>query len=326
MRLAGGIFCVVFGLVAALCISGCHTELEPYTPAGADALWQPEPVPDLFGDAATVVTDVSFESQVDAAVVVVRTSGAPPQIRAHQRHEPTHVALDIQATRLGTEQSVFALQDPGGTVTKVVAVERIRDMQPQVIIRVHLHEAVPFEVEQDQGVIRLALARRQPDAGAAESPTPAPEADAEPALPERVMELPEAEAISEPEPPPSEPVDAPDEPMSSETAAEPPASETGTESATDEITAEPAPPEAVVELPETEAAPEPPSEHDDPSLVPSSASIFDHGIEMMQLDPFRQFGPFFFTQTDHIELLHNHPSQLWPAAYWEATYHACALR
>ena len=55
----------------------------------------------------------------------------------------------------------------------------------------------------------------------------------------------------------------------------------------------------------------------------SSASIFDHGIEMMQLDPFRQFGPFFFTQTDHIELLHNHPSQLWPAAYWQATYHAC---
>ena len=35
---------------------------------------------------------------------------------------------------------------------------------------------------------------------------------------------------------------------------------------------------------------------------------------MMQLDPFRQFGPFFFTQTDHIELLHNHPSQLWPGS------------
>ena len=62
------------------------------------------------------------------------------------------------------------------------------------------------------------------------------------------------------------------------------------------------------------------------AIPASSASIFDHGIEMMQLDPFRQFGPFFFTQTDHIELLHNHPSQLWPAAYWEATYHACALR
>ena len=30
------------------------------------------------------------------------------------------------------------------------------------------------------------------------------------------------------------------------------------------------------------------------------------------LDQFRQLGPFLFTQTDHIELLHNHPSQLWP--------------
>ena len=251
MHLTGGIFCVVLGLVAALCISGCRTELEPYTPAGADALWQPKPAPDLFGDAATVVTDISFESQVDAAVIVVRTSGAPPQVRAHQRHDPTHVALDIQATRLGTEQSVFALQDPGGTITKVVAVERIRNMQPQVIIRVHLHEAAPFKVEQDEGVIRLTLARRQSDAGAVESPTPAPEADtaptaqeaaAEPALPERVMEPPEAEAIPEPEPPRSEPVDAPDEPMSSETAAESLAFETDTEFATDEVTAEPARP------------------------------------------------------------------------------------
>ena len=69
----------------------------------------------------------------------------------------------------------------------------------------------------------------------------------------------------------------------------------------------------------------PPDERGNDDKWTSSASIFDHGIEMMQLDPFRQFGPFFFTQTDHIELLHNHPSQLWPmaAAYWEATYHAC---
>ena len=53
-----------------------------------------------------------------------------------------------------------------------------------------------------------------------------------------------------------------------------------------------------------------------------------HYVEQLLVvrQSFRQFGPFFFTQTDHIELLHNHPSQLWPAAYWEATYHACALR
>ena len=53
MRLSGRILAALLGLVAALCISGCRTELEPYTPAGAGAPWQPEPVPDLFGDAAT---------------------------------------------------------------------------------------------------------------------------------------------------------------------------------------------------------------------------------------------------------------------------------
>lgn len=282
MRLSGRILAALLGLVAALCISGCRTELEPYTPAGAGAPWQPEPVPDLFGDAATVVTDIALESQADAAVVVVRISGAPPQVRAHQRLDPTHVALELQATRLDTGQSVFALQDPGGTLTKVVAVERIRDMQPQVIVRVHLHEAVPFEVEQDEGAIRLTLARRQPDADAAERPTPAPQADApptepeaaaEPLAPERVMQLPEAEAIPEPEPSPSEPVEAPDGPTSSETAAESPASETDTESAMDEATAEPAPPEAVAKLPEAEAAPEPPSETAEPSSVPSGETI-----------------------------------------------------
>ena len=269
MRLAGIVFFVVLGFVAALCVSGCRTELEPYTPAGSDALWQPEPVPDLFGDAATVVTDVSFENQVDAAVVVVRTSGTPPQIRAHQRYEPTHVALDIQATRLGTQQSVFAVQDPGGTVTKVVAVERIRNMQPQVVIRVHLHEAVPFEVEQDEGVIRLALAHRQPDAGAAESPIPVPEADAtpteqdaatEPMLPERDEEslTPETSAES----------------TTREIPAEPPASETITDSAADEVAAESVPSEAGVDVPGDEAALEqPPSEPAEPSSVPSEETI-----------------------------------------------------
>ena len=282
MRLGGRIFAALLALVTALCVSGCHTELEPYTPAGAGAPWQPEPVPDLFGDAATVVTDIAFESQADATVIVVRTSGAPPQVRAHQRHDPTHVALSIQATRLGTGQSVFALQDPGRIVTKVEAVERIRNLQPQVIVRVHLHETGPFEVEQDEGVIRLALARRQPDAGGAASPTPVPEAVAapteqeateEPTVPERVMELPEAEAIPEPEPPLSEPVEAPDEAMSSVTPAESPAAETATESATDEATAEPTPLEAVGELPEAEAAPEPPSETAEPSSVPSGETI-----------------------------------------------------
>ena len=246
MRLTGRIVGVILGLVAALYISGCRTALEPYTPAGADTLWQPEPVPDLFDDAATVVTDVAIENHADAAVIVLRTSGAPPQVRAHQRYEPTHVALDIQAARLGMQQQPLALQDPGGTVIKVVAVERIRNMQPQVTVRVHVHETVPFEVEQAEGVIRLALAHRRPDTGAAESPAPAPEADAEPVTPG--------------------------------TAAESPAAEAAAASMTDEAAAQPALPEAVVEFPEAAASAEPsPSESadapDEPSSAPSGETI-----------------------------------------------------
>lgn len=243
MRLTGRMVGVILGLAAALYVSGCRAALEPYAPAGADTLWQPEPVPDLFDDAATIVTDIALENHADAAMIVVRTSGAPPQVRAHQRYEPTHVALDIQAARLGMLQQPLTLNDPGGTVIKVVAVERIRNMQPQVTVRVHVHETVPFEVQQAEGVIRLALAHRRPDAGAAESPAPAPEADTEP-----------------------------------ETATEPLASEAATEPITDEAAAQPALSEAVAELPEAETSPEPPpSEPADalggPSSVPSGETI-----------------------------------------------------
>ena len=289
MRLNGRIFAALLGLAAALCISGCRTELEPYTPAGAGSPWQPGPVSDLFGDAATVITDVAFESQADAAVVVVRTSGAPPQVRAHQRHNPTRVALDIQATRLGTERSVFTLQDPDGTVAKVEAVERIRGMQPQVIVRVHLHEVVPFEVEQDAGVIRLTLAHWQPDAGAA-GPTLAPEADAAPTeqedvtgpafpgggeeslAPDTSVE-PAAQEIAAEVPAPAAPQPAAAETMAefpeAEASPEPPPSEPDDADAPEDARA----PERAADPPEEEAAPEPPFETAEPSSVPSGETI-----------------------------------------------------
>ena len=274
MRHAGRILGVVLGLVAALYVSGCQTAIEPYTPAGADALWQPEPVPDLFGDAATLVTDVAIENQADATVIVVRTSGAPPQVRAHQRYEPIHVALDVQAARLGISQQPLAPHDPGGIVSKVVAVERLRNLQPQVVIRVHLREAVPFEVEQDEGVIRLTLAHRQADAGpdANPPPAPAPETDAAPAEPEAAAEPTLAETTDE-LPVPETPVESmlPEAAAEPETAAESPVSEVATEATTPEEVTEPATPETVAELPEAEAALEPsPAEADDEPAEPSS--------------------------------------------------------
>lgn len=229
MRLSSRILGLLVGLAAvALGVSGCRTAPEPHTPAAADAPWQPEPGPDRFSDAATVVTDIAFASQADAAVITVRTSGAPPQVRAHQRDEPTHVVLDIQAARLDTRQPAFAPQDPGGTVTGVVAVERVHNMQPLVTLRVHLRDAVPFEVEQAEGVIRLALARRETDDGAAGSPPPAsaPEGKptpAEPTVSEAATDLPAVEAASAP--PRSEPTDEPDAPAPPATVTELPAAE-----------------------------------------------------------------------------------------------------
>lgn len=284
MRPASRIFGLLVGLAAlVLYVSGCRPTLEPYTPAGADLSWQSEPASDLFSDAATVVTDVAIDSQADAVVIVVRTSGAPPQVRAHQRYEPTHVALDIQAARLDTWQSVFPLQDAGDTVTKVVAVERIRDMQPQVTLRVHLHEAVPFEVEQNEGTIRLALARRRPATGAVESPTPTPEADvasteqeaaAEPVSLETTEELPAPERVVE-----SMIQEAAATSVTPETATTLPASATVAGSTTDdEFAEESAAPDAVGELPEAAATPAPsPSasvdESAEPSLVPGGKTI-----------------------------------------------------
>ena len=257
MRLTGRMVGVILGLVAALYASGCRTASEPYTPAGADTLWQPEPVPDLFDHAATVVTDIAIENQADAAMIVVRTLGAPPQVRAHQRYEPTHVALDIQAARLGMQQQPLTLQDPGGTVIKVAAVERIRNMQPQVTVRVHVHETVPFEVEQAEGVIRLALAHRRPDTGAAESPAPAPEANAEPVTPGTAAEPPASEAAAAS--------------TTQETAAQSALSEAGAELPEAEASASL---EAVVAPSEAEAVPEaPPSEPAEPSSAPSGETI-----------------------------------------------------
>ena len=283
MRLTGHVFAVAVGLIAAvLCLAGCRPAIAPYTPAGADTLRQPEPEPDFFGDAATVVTDISMESQADAAVVVVRTSGAPPQVRAHQRYEPTHVALHIQAARLGATQQPLTPQAAGGLVTQVVAAERIRNTQPQVTIRVHLHDAVPFDVEQAEGVIRLALARRQPAAGAAESPPSAPalEAEAPPAQREDAAQptLPEAVEASPASETPVEAArrEAAAEPAAPETAALPPASEAADSTTRDGGTG-PAAPETAAQTPEAEAAPEPPPSEaagtPDETPAPSEATI-----------------------------------------------------
>ena len=159
MRLAGRILGLTVGLFAAAMIAaGCHGASEPYPPNATDVLEQP--APSLFREAATVVTAINFENRADAEVIVVRTTGAPPEVRASQGQDSRRVSLHMPGTRLDTGLAVASPQDHSGSVTRIEAVERIRRLEPLVIIKVHLSKAARFEVAQENGTVLLSLANR----------------------------------------------------------------------------------------------------------------------------------------------------------------------
>ena len=157
MHLAGRFLGLTVGLLAAAMVAaGCHGASEPYPPIAADGLEQP--APNLFREAATVVTAINFENRADAEVIVVRTTGAPPEVRASQGQDSRRVSLHMPGTRLDTGLVVASLQDHSGSVTRIEAVERIRRLELLVIIKVHLSRAAAFEVEQENGTVLLSLA------------------------------------------------------------------------------------------------------------------------------------------------------------------------
>ena len=161
MRRPGRILGVAVGLLgAAMSAAGCHDALKLYTPAGADDLQQPAPAPSLLREAAAVVTAITFENRDNAQVIVVRTTGATPEVRASQDQNSRRVSLQLPATRLDTGLAVASPQDPSGTVNRIEAVERIRRLEPLVIVKVHLSRAARIEVEQENGTVLLSLANR----------------------------------------------------------------------------------------------------------------------------------------------------------------------
>ena len=140
---------------AAMSAAGCQNASKPYTPAAADVLQQLAPAPSLLREAAAVVTAITFENRDNAEVIVVRTTGVPPEVRASQSQNSRRVSLHLPATRLDSGLAVASLQDPSGTVTRIKAVERIRRLEPLVIVNVHLSRAARIEVEQKNGTVLL---------------------------------------------------------------------------------------------------------------------------------------------------------------------------
>lgn len=118
---------------------------------------------DLSQWTGTVVTGVTFENQGEQPVVLIRTVGAPPQVRIKQRQHPAHLTLDIQEARLAPQQErVEKIADPHGLITSVSTLPIHDAPHSTVQVVVDLQTPAPFEVQQNDGVVRLALRPTSP--------------------------------------------------------------------------------------------------------------------------------------------------------------------
>jgi len=133
----------------------------------------------------TVITGITFEARADRSVVALQTAGTPPQVQVKQQHNPTRLALDIKPAHLspGQEKTV-AVRDPEGVVTRLEAVPGTDGQEDTVKVVVYLRTAAAFEVQQDNGVIRLAIVKSSMDtATRAVVPLGSPTASASLAVP-----------------------------------------------------------------------------------------------------------------------------------------------
>ena len=121
----------------------------------------------------TVIMGITFEAHVDRSVVALQTTGTPPQVRVKQQHTPPRLALDVKPARLSpTQEKVMTVRDPGGVVTRLEAIPEADGQKDMVKVVVYLHTATAFEVQQDNDVIRLAMALSSTRAATARAPQP----------------------------------------------------------------------------------------------------------------------------------------------------------
>jgi type IV pilus assembly protein PilQ len=134
----------------------------------------------------TVITGITFEAHADRSVVALQTTGTPPQVQVKQQHNPTRLALDVKPARLSpTQEKALMVRDPKGVVTRLEAIPGTDGQEDMVKVVVYLRTATAFEVQQDNDVIRLAIAQSSTTAAAARAPLPpgSPTAVASPSVP-----------------------------------------------------------------------------------------------------------------------------------------------
>lgn len=127
--------------------------------------------------APTVITEVGFEALPEASVVRVHTTGALPQIRVRQRHEPLRLILDVTDAHLSPAQDrVITVQDANGVVTYLQTVPQDEDNKTVHVIA-YLRQEAPFEVRQEDHQVRLVIAKptvQQPATSSGDSPPHSP--------------------------------------------------------------------------------------------------------------------------------------------------------
>ena len=151
-------------------VSPASRQTAVQTPAATPWLADsPEPGPATA--PGTVITSITFEAGADRSVVAVQTTGPAPQVQVKQQRDPARLALDIKPAHLSpTQQKAMTVHDPGGVVTRLEALPGTDGQDDIVRLVIYLRTAAAFEVQQDNDVIRLAMAPSSTATAAARAP------------------------------------------------------------------------------------------------------------------------------------------------------------
>lgn len=148
-------------------LSPAPTEMGVKTPAAIPWLASP-PGRGSANVPGTLIQGITFDAGSERSIVAVQTAGTPPQVQVKQQRDPTRLALDIKPAHLSpTQQKAMTVRDPQGVVTRLEAIPGTDGQAETVRVVIYLRTAVAFEVQQDNDIIRLAIAKSSTTAAAA---------------------------------------------------------------------------------------------------------------------------------------------------------------
>jgi type IV pilus assembly protein PilQ len=160
------------------------TETSSVAPVASEPRPSVEPAAVAGVPEKTTVREVSFMPLPEMSVLALQTSGSPPKIRVKQREEPLRLLLEIEDAVLGSGQArTEAMPDPGGVVTGFRVSQATHGADNRVHVVAYLRQETSFDVRQDDGLVRLLIAKPAPSTAAAATTRPETGEVASPSLP-----------------------------------------------------------------------------------------------------------------------------------------------